>query len=342
MEIREITDKNLWENFYYEIKEKTFLNSWNWGEFQERLGNKIWRWGIFQDKQLLSLALILKIKAKRGSFLFLPHCPTISEKFSLQKKEIFECLVRNLKLLAGEEKVNFLRIAPLWENTPDNQQLFRYLGFKEAPIHIHPEITLELNIEKEKEELLRGMRKTTRYLIRQAEKNSEIQIIEDNTIEGLKEFNQIYQITKERHRFIPFSFDYLEKEFFTFLKDKEAFLLLGKYRRETVAGGIFIFWQRICFYHHGASSQKYPKIPVSYLLLWEAIKKAKSLGGERFNFWGISPSSNPKHPWAGLTLFKMGFGGEKREYLKTQDLPLSPLYLFNFLIEKVRKLKRGL
>ena len=42
---------------------------------------------------------------------------------------------------------------------------------------MHPEITWELDIRKPEENLLKEMRKTTRYLIRQAEKNPDIKII---------------------------------------------------------------------------------------------------------------------------------------------------------------------
>ncbi len=72
MEVKEITQKEIWENFFLECHEKTFLQSWNWGEFQERMGNKIWRLGIYSNEQrtanneqLLAVALITKIRAKR-------------------------------------------------------------------------------------------------------------------------------------------------------------------------------------------------------------------------------------------------------------------------------------
>jgi len=38
----------------------------------------------------------------------------------------------------------------------------------------------------------------------------------------------------------------------------------------------------------------------------------------------------------------MGFGGVEKEYLKTQDFPLSEKYWLAFLFEKLRKRKRGL
>jgi len=125
-------------------------------------------------------------------------------------------------------------------------------------------------------------------------------------------------------------------------------------KEEIVSAAIIIFWQGIAFYHQGASSPKYPKIPVSYLLQWEAIKEAKKRGCNVYNFWGIAPLENKKpyrnpfgilrgkHPWAGLTLFKTGFGGYKKEYVRTQDLPLSSKYWLNYFVEIVRRTKRGL
>lgn len=340
LEIKEIENKESWENFLAKCNEKTFLSSWNWGEFNRLLGNKIWRFGIFK-KNLVGVALVIKISAKRGTFLFLPHGPNIIENGKL-KFEILNSLFKELKKLAKKENCSFIRIGPIWERKRENEEIFKNLGFKNAPIHIHPELTWELDISLSEEELLRGMRKTTRYLIRQATKNNEIEIEEKNDLEGIEIFNRLYQLTKERHDFVPFSFEYLKNEFLAFSKDNQVSVLLGKYRGETVSGGIFIFWQKIGFYHHGASSQKYPKIPVSYLLLWQAIKKAKERGCEKFNFWGIAPSKDQKHPWAGLSFFKMGFGGYKKEYLKTQDFPLSFRYWFSFIVEKIRKIKRRL
>jgi lipid II:glycine glycyltransferase (peptidoglycan interpeptide bridge formation enzyme) len=361
MEIKEITDKKTWEGFLEKCKEKTFLQSFNWGEFNKMMGNKIWRLGIyqipnskFQIPNLLGVVLVIKISAKRGTFLFVPHGPIIIQNAKIKnqnenlKFKILKKFLEELKKLAKEEKCDFIRIAPILEKNEENERIFKELGFREAPIHIHPEITWELDISKSEDEILKGMRKTTRYLIKQALKNKEIEILKSEKIEDLKEFNKIYQETAKRHCFVPFSFDYLRNEFLAFKDDKQILIILGKYRDEVVSGGVFVFWQNICFYHHGASSQKYPKIPVSYLMIWEAIKEAKNRGCQKFNFWGIAPLKNSKsqipnskHPWAGLTLFKMGFGGEKKEYVKTQDLPISKKYWICYLIEKIRKKKRG-
>jgi len=47
MQIREVIKKEEWEDFLQNCPEKTFLQSWNWGEFNKLSGNKIWRFGIY-------------------------------------------------------------------------------------------------------------------------------------------------------------------------------------------------------------------------------------------------------------------------------------------------------
>ena len=333
IEIKEIKNKEIWENFLKECEEKTFLQSWNWGEFQKMMGNKIWRLGIFENSKLVNLILTIEIEAKRGTFLFIPHL--VSGKY-------LQVLVNHLKALSREEKADFIRISPILERNEENIKIFKELGFRDAPIHMHPEVTWELDIKKPEEELIAQMRKTTRYLIRQAQKNSDIRIEQSLELRDIEKFNQLYQETVDRHHFVPFSLEYLKNEFLAFRDDNQVLIFLGKYKGDLISSGIFIFWQNIAFYHQGASSLRYPKIPVSYLLLWEAIREAKNRSCQKFNFWGIAPENLKNHPWAGLTLFKIGFSGYKKEYVKTQDFPLSKKYWLTYIFEKLRKTKRGL
>ncbi|XOB40665.1 MAG: lipid II:glycine glycyltransferase FemX [Candidatus Nealsonbacteria bacterium] len=334
MEIREIDNKDVWENFLKNCEEKTFLQSWNWGEFNVMMGDRIWRFGIYEGDGLVGVALVIKVKAKRGNFLFVPHGPNTKNN----KKQVLQVLLEELKKLVKEEGVSFIRIAPIWLKNEENKQIFKKLGFRNAPIHIHPELTWELDITPSENELLKNMRKTTRYLIKKAIKEN-VEIISSNDV---GEFNRLYQLTKTRQHFTPFSLNYLKNEFKAFSNDGQISILLGKYNNEVVASGIFIFWQGIGFYHHGASSLKHPKIPVSYLLLWEAIKQAKRKGCKKFNFWGIVSDNAKKHPWLGLSLFKKGFGGKSKEYVKTQDFVINKKYWLSFIIESLRKIRRGL
>ena len=347
MEIKEIKDKQIWENFLSECQEKTFLQSWNWGKFNEEMGNKIWRLGIYEQPAsgidyLTGIAFLVKIPARRGIFFSCPHGPVIKSQFLSLKSEILKTLLDKIKELAKQERAVFLRLSPVWERNEENIELFKKNGFLQAPILLHPDLTWELNLLPSEEELFSKIRKTTRYLIRQARNNKEIEIIQSRVLKDIESFNKIYQETVNRQIFVPYSLDYLIKEFLCFEPDNQIVIFLGKYRQEIVSSAIVLFCSEGAFYHHGATSLKYPKIPVSHLLQWEAIKEAKKRGCKSYNFWGIAPENSPNHPWQGFTLFKKGFGGEKKECVKTQDLLFSGRYWLVYLFEKERKEKRRL
>ncbi len=353
MEIKEIKDKEKWEKFFLECREKTFLDSWNWGIFQEKMGNKIFRLGVFDDNELIAVALVVKIVSKRGTFLLIQHGPNIKDyRFDLNSKrssdilkfEILNLLLKEIRRIGREEKAKFIRIAPLLERNEENIKIFKNLGFKEAPMHASAyDATWRLDITPSEEELLANMRKTTRYLIRKASKNKDIEIFKSQNIEDIEIYQELNQAVAKRQNFVPFSSQFIKNEFEVFAKNNQAFLFLGKYQGEIAAGAIVIFWSGIGFYHQAASLAKYSKFSIPYLIQWEAIREAKKRGCSIYDFWGyVDPFKKQNHPWAGPTLFKMGFGGYKKEYLKTQDFPLSWFYWLIYLFEIGRKIKRGL
>lgn len=339
---QEVTNKKIWEDFFLECEEKTFLQSWNWGEFQERLGNKIWRLGVYDDnrdnRDLFSVALAVRVKAKRGTFLLVQHLPAEA----LAKTG--GVLLNRLKEIAKEEGCSFIRTASLLPRTDENKKLFKDLGFRESPMHASAyEATWKLDITKPEEELLANMRKTARYLIRQAETNSDLEIVKSDKVEDASIYQKLNLEVAKQQKFTPFSFDFVKNEFEVFAKDNQALLFFGKYKEEILASALVIFWSGIGFYHQAALNPKYHKIPAAYLLQWEAIKEAKKRGCRLYDFWGyVDPQRQPNHPWAGPTLFKMGFGGKVYEYVKTQDLPLSKKYWLTYIFEKLRKIKRNL
>lgn len=340
IKIQEITQKKVWEDFLLKCDNKTFLNSWNWGEFQKNMREKIWRMGIFNDEELIGLALVIKVSARRGNFLLTPHCPITIKSGVGDYQNILQVLMNELKKIAKHEKCSFIRISPIWKRSVENIKIFKDLDFKDAPIQTHPEASWKLDINPSEDELLKSMRKTTRYLIKQAQKNKDIEIIQTQKIENLEIFNELHKQVSKTQNFTPFSLEYLKNEFLAFDKDNFVSLFFGKYKGEVVAVSFIIFWSGIGFYHHAALLPKFRKIPISYLLQWEAIKEAKKRGCGLYDFWGFV--DNPKHPWYGPTLFKMGYGGYADKYVETQDLVLSQRYWLNYIVEKIRKIKRRL
>lgn len=343
MEVKVIEHKKQWEDFLAGCFEKTFLQSWAWGDFHQSMGNSVWRFGFFEEGALIAVALVVKISARRGSFLLVPHGPVLKSEIHEIKKEVVKLLKEKLYGLAKKEAVDFIRISPIFKRTPENEAIFKELYFRQAPLHYHPESSWKLYIKPDEETLLQQMRKSTRYLIKNALKNTDLEVIKSTNVADMKIFYDIHTPVARQQKFTPFSVNYLSKEFLAFLPDNAISLFFIKYKGKYIAGAFEIFWSGIGFYHHAALLPEYHKLPASYLLQWEAIVEAKKRGSEIYDFWGYAdPVKDPNHPYAGPTLFKMGFGGYVDKYVKTQDFVISPKYWINYIIEVSRKIKRGL
>jgi lipid II:glycine glycyltransferase (peptidoglycan interpeptide bridge formation enzyme) len=338
MIISEINERNIWEGFVAEQAPDSFLQSWNWGMFNANTGEKIWRFGFFEGESLCGAALVIKVQAKRGTFLFIPHGPVLSK--DIDRGQALRDLKDRLVDLAQEEHAAFIRISPIFEKNDENLGLFRALAFKDAPIHMmHPEKTWLLDLDKDDETLMREMKKNHRNLIRRAIKDG-VTIEQSDSEEALRAFYAIHMETVERHNFIPFSYDYISKELEAFKPDKEISIFNARYQGVIISSAIIVFYGDEAFYHHGASSSKHARVPSSYLALWEAMREAKRRGIKKFNFYGIV-DDNHKHPWFGLSQFKKGFGGYELNLVHCQDLPLGWRYFLTKAIETFRKIKRG-
>jgi lipid II:glycine glycyltransferase (peptidoglycan interpeptide bridge formation enzyme) len=190
-------------------------------------------------------------------------------------------------------------------------------------------------LEQDVDEILKNMRKSTRYEVRRIEKEG-IKLSQGNSEKELNTFWKLHQKTAARQKFVPFSYKSTAIEMDIFGKDCQIFT--ATHNHENIASSVILFDSRSAYYHQGASVLS--KIPGAHATLWAAIQEAKKRGCTEFNFWGVSPSEKIEHPWAGLSRFKRGFGGEERKYLRAQDLPLTPKYWLNFAVEKVRRWKR--
>lgn len=316
-------------------KQKTFLHSWDWGQFQQMTGETIWRLGIYEGDELFGVALVIKVKARRGDFLFIPHGPIIinaPDHAGDERYEVWQELLGELKELAKKERCNFIRVSPVDEDTEESRTLFGRLGFNAAPMHMHAELTWILDISGDEEDLLMQMRKTTRNLVRRGEREGVA--VQKGS---LSDFYELYQETVKRQYFVPFSMSYLQKELDAFGENAQIFL--ATHEGAVLAGALVVFFDDTAYYHHGASTHS--DVPAAYALQWEIIKEAKKRGMKYYNFWGVVPESDTRHPWWGLSLFKRGFGGKEWNLAHAQDLPLSWKYYISWSIERLRKWRRG-
>lgn len=335
--VKRIENKKEWEDFILSKSPNIFLQSWNWGEFHQSLGHKIFRLGLIQNGKIMGTALLIKEKAKRGIYLTCPGGPLLVN----WRKENLKRIIDEAVKIGKEEKAVFLRARPSIIENQENKELFRTMGFLSAPMHMHAETTWQLNLTPSEDELLANMRKTTRYSIRRAAKD-EVKIVKSKKVSDIEILYQLQIEAVKRHKFVPFSKNFMEKQFQMFARDNQVLLFLAEYKKQILSAAMIIYYGDMAVYHYAGTSSKFPKIFSSYLLQWEAIKEAKKRGCKVYNFWGIAPADKPKHRFAGVTIFKKGFGGEQVDYLHAQDYPLSLFYRITRLFETIRRKKRGL
>jgi len=345
MEIRQVTNKRRWEDFVEMQKYTSHFQSWNWAQFERNLGNRFETLGMFQKDNLVGLLPVKHVEAARGRYLQLRRGPI----FDFEDRYIWKEFFTFIQEKARREGYWFVRISPLILQDLELKyaDIFSYL--KECPMHdIDGEITWVLDLSQSEEVIMKNMRKNTRYYVRKAKKDG-VEVVKTKRLEDLAKFWSIYSDTVKRRNWCAYSKEYLKKEFSAFLKDGQVVLYLAKYKGQDIAGSFIVYYCDQAIYHHSGTLSKYLKIPANYLIQWEAIKEAKKRGLKWYNFWGISPlvmeggeyKAQAKHPWAGLTFFKLGFGGEVRQFVHAKDLPISKKYYLTRIFEKIERWRRG-
>lgn len=329
---KEITSKETWEAFINEHPEANFLQSWSWGEFNQRIGKEIVRTGFYKSDKLVGVMLAVVEDAKRGRYITVPAGPIIDWKDSYLVKH----LVYELNSLAAKLNCSFVRVRPQLASDEFSKSLFKKLGFRSAPMHLHAELTSQLDLTQDEETLLKNMRKQTRYEIRQSEKK-EIIVKETTDENALKAFYDLQIETAKRQAFVPFSYNYLHEQFKVFAQDKQVVLYSAYQGSQLLAQAFVIFYGKEAAYHYGASTDAGRKLPGAYAIQWTAIKEAKKRGMERYNFWGVTHPDEKSHRFYGVSIFKRGFGGDDVEYLHAQDLVVSYKYFVNWIVETARK-----
>lgn len=328
--IQTISDKLIWEHFNLSYQYASIFQSWNYGEAQRKIGEKIERLGFYIKNQIIGIAQVTHVHARRGAFLHIRGGPVFKNWI-----DYIGCfpLIRHYAL---EKKYSFIRNSPpILAMDKKNSSIFNQLGFRDVPIPLlDAEVSWILDLNKTEDQLLGGMRKTTRYLIKKAQKLG-VKVIQSNKIKAAEDLLNIYKIMTKEKGIVPHKG--IVEEFKEFIKDDQAVIFLAHYKNRLLGAALILFYGNEGIYHHSAHLRSEENVPISYLIQWEAIKEAKRRGKQIYNFWGIEPTGNPKHPWAGLTLFKKGFGGSQRHFIRAQDYPLSSKYRFTWIIETLRK-----
>lgn len=332
-----IQDPKQWEDFLKTQKYQIFVQSPSYGHFNEQLGDNSFILGIFdQNQKLIGGSLIITIHARRGNFYYLPYGPILN----YETPEHLNQFTKDLKKIAKQNKIKFIRISPFVDNNPQHNKTVKQCKYIKSPMHMIAETTWILPLDQPTEDLMKQMRQNHRNLIRRSQRDG-VEVQTSNDINDIELLHNLLQETAQRHKFHPYPLKYLQEEFQAFNKHGQANIYIAKHEGDLLAVSVVYFYENTAVYRHGASNMLKPKIPASYAIQWQAIQDAKTKGCKYYNFWGIAPEEAKKHPFKGITRFKKGFGGFQEDLLHARDYPVSIMYIKNWLIETVRRIKRG-
>lgn len=325
----------IWHDFFASRPEANFLQSAQWGAANETVGHVVVRDGIWKDDVLVAGWQGIIKNARRGRYLEVPGGPLLDWSNEALAKEV----IGQLAATAKRHKCVFVRIRPQAADSDVLREQLKELRLHRAPFHLHAEHTNILDLTKPEEELLAGMRRQTRYEVRQAEKKS-VNVTWQSGEEAAQEFFIVQADTAKRQGFIPPSREFLVAQVMAFGEDARI------YRAEK--DGVLLNLALVIFsgeeadYFEAASTPESRQYPGAYAVQWQAIRDAKMMGKTRYNFWGIAYSNDPNHRYAGVTTFKRGFGGQDETYVPAHDIVLNHTYLKTWLIETIRKKRRKL
>jgi len=333
-----ITSEEEWLSCIAQFPEANFLQSWEWGIFQEKLGHTVFREAVFVDDICCACAQGVVEKARRATYITVAGGPLVTDWYD---KELMGLIISEIRRWAMEVNATFIRIRPQELYSDQSIEELKNAGFKRAPMHLTADTTLQLDLTLTPDDLLAQMRKNTRYSIRKAEKLGII-VTQTQDPAKIQEFFDVQQQVAVKQKFIPFTYTFLYEQFKVFAEKDNAVLFHSYSGDQLLASAFIIFYNKEAVYHYGVSTPENASLPGSYACQWAAILEAQRRGCIRYNFWGVAPEDQPDHRFAGVSIFKRGFGGTEVPYIPAQDLPMNMSYWLVWLFETFRRKFRRL
>jgi lipid II:glycine glycyltransferase (peptidoglycan interpeptide bridge formation enzyme) len=299
MQIIEITDKKQLNDLVGSQEMSQFLQSWEWGEFQEKVSGKVIRLGVEDGGRLLTSATIITKKLPLGKkYWYCPRGPIIGIRN--QESGIMDKLFSAIEDSARRENVVFLRFEPNFQ--------FQISNFKfpiSKTLDVQPSKTLILDLSKPENELLAQMRQKTRYNVNLAAKKG-VEVVEADQ-SRFAEFYHLLNQTCKRGKFRLHSQNYYQ----TMMRSTSGLIKLFfvQYQGRPLAAALVSFFGDTAVYLHGGSADAERNAMAPYLLHWHLIKLARAMDKKYYDFGGLDEAK-----WPGLTRFKRGFGGAEVNY----------------------------
>jgi len=203
------------------------------------------------------------------------------------------------------------------------------------------------------------MKQKTRYNIRLAEKKGVSLRI--GALEDLPMLYKMYAETSVRDGFVIRDEGYYKMVWETFMRSNVSTLessqvetfglsdfptcepLIAEVDGEPVAAIFVFYFAGRAYYVYGMSRGVHREKMPTYLLQWEAMKRAKAKGCTVYDLWGAPEVFDERDSMWGVYRFKEGLGGQVVRTLGAWDFAPSPLWykMYSEIIPRVLDVMRA-
>lgn len=323
-------EKDIYNGFISSAPKPHFLQTYEWGELKKGTGWEPFRLLITKNKEPLAAVSLLKrnIPFFQRAIFYAPRGPILGKDCSQEDKAYFWQAV---KTFARSQKAIFIKFDPdIITDDEDYQKDLKAWGLRSRGTEqgfggVQPRYVFRLDIASSEDELLAAMQSKTRYNLRLA-KRKGVTVRIAQTEEELSVFYRLLEETAQRDHFLIRSYSYYQDIWRLFVIPGTAKIFLADYQGEILAGTLAFYCGNLAWYLYGASGNFQRNLMPNYLLQWEMIRWARSLGCEVYDFRGVPKGDQQDDPLYGLYRFKKGFGAQFTEFIGEYDLVLSPFW----------------
>jgi peptidoglycan pentaglycine glycine transferase (the first glycine) len=337
-----------WNQFIASLPNPHLLQTFEWGQVKARYGwspfYAIWtedQFSVFSDQSSVpehSLAACLVLKrtipirgfAARLCVLYCPKGPL----FDWTNEPLRKRMLDDLQYFAKKQGAIFLKVDPdvvLGTGIPgaqsaveerggaDVQSELARRGWVYSSDQIQFRNTATIDLTASEDEMLARMKQKTRYNVRLAEKKGVT--VRVGTADDLSMLYKMYAETSMRDGFVVRNEDYYQTVWKTFMLNVERLTfniqlqtplvipLIAEVNSEPVAGLLLFLFAGRAYYVYGMSRDAHREKMPTYLLQWEAMKRAKSAGCTVYDLWGAPETFDESDSMWGVYRFKEGLGG---------------------------------
>ena len=306
----------------------SLLQSPDWQHFQEQLGRTTYLesgdgWSYLAIKEAGTL----------NTRLYTPYGPECRDLTGFDNALTF------LTGLGKKEGVTFVRVEPTFQITEDQ---LRQRGFKPVSYQqLQPAHTQIIDLTQAREDILADMSQNSRNITRNYHKKG-ISIRASHNPEDITILTSLLARVASRNHITAHSETYFRVQAEALFPTKAATLYIAELEGSPIAAALILDTADTRTYAHAAADDTHRKLSAGTALVGQMILDAKDKGLASFDLYGIAPSEDPDHPWAGFTKFKKSFGGTEVTYAGAWDLPLKPIqyWMYRGYQTVYRKLRR--